>query len=413
MTKAVTVRGLGKVYDCHREQYKALRDVLSGRTRHLPKAKTIALNDVSFDVPTGQILGVVGGNGAGKSTLFKVMARVTAPTYGEATLHGRLGALLEVGAGFHPELTGRENVMLNGSILGMSRREIESRFDDIVEFSEIRESIDEPVKQYSVGMYMRLAFAVAAHLEPDILLVDEVLAVGDARFQEKCLNKVRELGRSGRTLLFISHQLDVVRQLCDRCVLLRRGNLVDDGTPDDVISAYLRDDSGVLPLDIRHDLAHAARNGSGEARIEWVELHSDGGVVQPHSMLRMRIGVRCRKPVLARAVAVSFATEGGVLLADLDSRVSAEPMELTPGSREIEVTVGPLPLNAGRYRLSLRLANPITTRLGSGAIDHLDGFGFVNVEVVQPQQTGPVRMPHSFQLGPDREAAGLVVDNTL
>ncbi len=404
MTNAVSVRGIGKVYDSHREQYLALRDILSFKGRKQPKGTITALDDVSFEVPHGQILGVVGGNGAGKSTLFKVLARVTAPTSGEAFLDGRLGALLEVGAGFHPELTGRENVMLNGSILGMSRREIEGRFEEIVDFSEIRGSIDEPVKQYSVGMYMRLAFAVAAHLEPEILLVDEVLAVGDARFQEKCLNKVRELGRSGSTLLFISHQLDVVRQLCDRCVLLRRGHLVDDGSPNDIVSAYLRDDSGVLPLDTRQSLTTAARNGSGEAQIEWMEMSSDTGEIRPHSTLRLRLGVHCLTPTPVRSVAVTFTTEGGVLLADIDSRATLEPMELTPGRREVEVTIRDLPLNAGRYRLSLRLANPITTRLGSGAIDHLDGLGFIYVEVVQPLQTGPVRMAHDFALHEDAPA---------
>ena len=184
-----------------------------------------ALKDVSFEVEPGEVVGIIGRNGAGKSTLLKILSRITSPTEGTVELHGRVGSLLEVGTGFHPELTGRENIYLSGSILGMKRREIDAKLDDIVKFSEIEKFLDTPVKRYSSGMYVRLAFAVAAHLEPEILLVDEVLAVGDAAFQKKCLGKMGEIANEGRTVVFVSHNMNAVEQLCDSCILFENGNL--------------------------------------------------------------------------------------------------------------------------------------------------------------------------------------------
>ncbi len=400
MTVGVSVRGLTKTYSGRQEQYRALRDMLGTWRRRPATAHAIrALDEVSFDVPAGQVLGVIGGNGAGKSTLFKVLSRVTAPSSGEIKLRGHVGAMLEVGTGFHPELTGRENIFLNGAILGMGRRQIQGRFDEIVEFSEIPDAIGMLVKQYSVGMYMRLAFAVAAHLEPEILLVDEVLAVGDARFQEKCLAKISELGRSGRTVLFVSHQLDVVRQLCDRCLLLQHGRLVDDGEPGAVVSGYLRDESGALPVGVRRDVTRAQRNGTGEAQIEWLSIDVPTSTIEPGSYVRLRLGIRCDRPVKVRSVALSISTEGGLLLADLDSKQTSEPLDLVPGRTEVEVSLGPLPLNAGRYRLSVRLANPISTRLGSGAIDQLEELGFLHVTgPCSSSAGGPLRVAHQFNL---------------
>jgi lipopolysaccharide transport system ATP-binding protein len=199
-----------------------------------------ALKDVSFEVKRGEVVGIIGRNGAGKSTLLKILSRITEPTEGYADIIGRVGSLLEVGTGFHPELTGRENIYLNGSILGMKRAEIERRFDEIVAFAEIERFIDTPVKYYSSGMYVRLAFAVAAHLEPEILLVDEVLAVGDAAFQKKCLGKMQEVGREGRTILFVSHNMTAVQNLCQRCVWLDSGRTSEDGPSGQVISSYLK-----------------------------------------------------------------------------------------------------------------------------------------------------------------------------
>jgi len=203
-----------------------------------------ALNDVSFEIRSGEIVGVIGRNGAGKSTLLKILSRITEPNAGAADIYGRVGSLLEVGTGFHQELSGRENVFLNGAILGMKKAEIERKFDEIVSFAEVERFIDTPVKRYSTGMQLRLAFAVAAHLEPEILLVDEVLAVGDARFQKKCLSKMQDVGQHGRTVLFVSHNMTAVTRLCERCLMLDHGRLVKDGPSHEVIGAYMHSESG-------------------------------------------------------------------------------------------------------------------------------------------------------------------------
>jgi lipopolysaccharide transport system ATP-binding protein len=235
-----------------REPYRALRDVLADlpkralgrRAQHQHEREQIwALDDISFELRRGEVLGLIGANGAGKSTLLKVLSRITEPTEGQVTIAGRVGSLLEVGTGFHPELTGRENIFLNGTILGMRKAEIERRFDEIVEFSGVGKFLDTPVKRYSSGMQVRLAFAVAAHLEPEILLVDEVLAVGDAEFQQKCLGKMRDVTSQGRTVVFVSHNLAAVRSLCPRSLVLEGGKLVYDGPTDGAIERYLGRDT--------------------------------------------------------------------------------------------------------------------------------------------------------------------------
>ncbi|MCI0552178.1 MAG: ABC transporter ATP-binding protein, partial [Anaerolineae bacterium] len=228
--------------------YSTLRDSIAGAFRapfelfrsNGDSEKTIwALKDVSFDVLPGEIVGVIGRNGAGKSTLLKILSRITEPTTGQVDLFGRVGSLLEVGTGFHPELSGRENIYLNGAILGMRRSEIDKKFDEIVSFAEIESFIDTPVKHYSSGMYMRLAFAVAAHLEPEILIVDEVLAVGDITFQRKCLNKMKEVGDQGRTVIFVSHNIQAVTRLCQNVVLIEAGQVTKNGPAREVISSYI------------------------------------------------------------------------------------------------------------------------------------------------------------------------------
>jgi len=203
-----------------------------------------ALKDVSFQVKHGEVLGIIGRNGAGKSTLLKLLSRITAPTEGAIKINGRVGSLLEVGTGFHPELTGRENIFLNGSILGMSRKEINNKFDEIVNFAEIEKFLDTPVKRYSSGMYVRLAFAVAAHLEPEILIVDEVLAVGDASFQKRCLNKMQDESTKGRTVIFVSHNMSAITRLCERTILMDIGHITSDGPSHKVVSNYLQSDVG-------------------------------------------------------------------------------------------------------------------------------------------------------------------------
>jgi len=255
---AIRVEGLGKLYRIggKQERYRTLRDTLTDafaapfkRARNLLRGQAYgaaglqetiwALKGVSFEVQHGEVVGIIGRNGAGKSTLLKILSRITEPTEGYADVYGRVGSLLEVGTGFHPELTGRENIYLNGAILGMGRKEIDRKFDEIVDFAEVEKFIDTPVKHYSSGMYLRLAFAVAAHLEPEILLVDEVLAVGDAQFQKKCLGKMSDVAGEGRTVLFVSHNMAAVESLCRRVTWLSEGRAVETGDPRDVISHYL------------------------------------------------------------------------------------------------------------------------------------------------------------------------------
>jgi len=248
MTAAIAAESLSKRYRIGELQrgYGTLRDSLAAagrrirQTGHHHHEEIWALKDITFDVAQGEVLGVIGQNGAGKSTLLKVLTRITTPTSGRATIRGRVSSLLEVGTGFHPELTGRENVFLNGAILGMKRREIIRKLPDIVAFSGIDQFMDTPVKRYSSGMYVRLAFSVAAHLEPEIMLVDEVLAVGDAEFQRRCLGRMEEIGGTGRTVLFVSHNMQAVAQLCDRVILLERGGVVVDGPSTDVVAQYLQ-----------------------------------------------------------------------------------------------------------------------------------------------------------------------------
>ena len=253
MVVAIEVEGLSKKYRLGEYQaaYGTLRETvvhagrrLTGREHHRASTELWALQDVSFDVPEGEVLGVVGRNGAGKSTLLKILSRIVSPTAGRAEIRGRVGSLLEVGTGFSGELTGRENIYLNGAILGMKRREIEDRFDAIVEFSGVEKFIDTPVKRYSSGMYVRLAFAVAAHFEPEILFVDEVLAVGDAEFQARCLGRMEEFGNSGRTVIFVSHNMQAVAQLCDRAILLEGGRLVREGPSEEVVAYHLQTSAG-------------------------------------------------------------------------------------------------------------------------------------------------------------------------
>jgi lipopolysaccharide transport system ATP-binding protein len=250
MATAILVEGLAKRYRLGEFQaaYGTLRESLvhtgrrlTGREHRVETKEMWALKDVSFSVAEGEVLGIIGRNGAGKSTLLKILTRITTPTKGRVEMRGRVGSLLEVGTGFHPELTGRENIYLNGSILGMKRREIDARYDAIVDFSGVERFMDTPVKRYSSGMYVRLAFSVAAHLEPEILLVDEVLAVGDAEFQRKCLGRMEELGSSGRTVVYVTHMLPTIAQLCDRAIQIDSGRVVAEGDPTDVIAGYLHE----------------------------------------------------------------------------------------------------------------------------------------------------------------------------
>ena len=304
MSTAIKVEGLAKQYRLGEYQaaYGTLRESLvhasrrlTGREHRRESADIWALQDVSFDVPEGQVLGVIGRNGAGKSTLLKIMTRITTPTAGRVEIRGRIGSLLEVGTGFHTELTGRENIYLNGAILGMKRREIERRFDAMVEFSGVERFIDTPVKRYSSGMYVRLAFSVAAHLEPEILLVDEVLSVGDAEFQRRCLGRMEELGSSGRTVLFVSHQLSAVAQLCDRAIHIESGQLVNDGEPADVIATYL---DQTHSAGVEHTWSEEDAPGDDLAKILAVRLVPHEGMPPTIVDVRRPVGVEMTFRVL-------------------------------------------------------------------------------------------------------------------
>jgi len=260
-----------------KQRYTALRDVVSNGVRNIfsKKSKTTsteefwALKDLNFEINKGDRVGIIGRNGAGKSTLLKILSRITEPTTGRITIDGRVASLLEVGTGFHPELTGRENIFLNGAILGMSRAEIRTKFDEIVAFAEVEQFLDTPVKRYSSGMYVRLAFAVAAHLEPEILIVDEVLAVGDAQFQKKCLGKMEDVSKNeGRTVIFVSHQMDAIESLTTTSLLLKNGSVHSEGSTVDVVHQYLKDFEKAT--DIKN---YSNRQGSGKARIVKLEVY--------------------------------------------------------------------------------------------------------------------------------------------
>ena len=285
MSSVISVQNLGKKYTLShqsQERYTSLRDVMASgakqfanKLRHpfaIPQNDSTqeefwALKDVNFDIKQGDKVGIIGRNGAGKSTLLKILSRITEPTIGQVRIKGRVASLLEVGTGFHPELTGRENIYLNGAILGMSKADIKQKFDEIVAFAEVEKFLDTPVKRYSSGMYVRLAFAVAAHLEPEILIVDEVLAVGDAQFQKKCIGKMQDVSSEGRTVLFVSHNITALKSLCDKAIWLNAGTVIENGRAEDVVSNYLQNGMAVNMSQTWHDLETAPGN-------KMVRLHS-------------------------------------------------------------------------------------------------------------------------------------------
>ncbi|PYS98669.1 MAG: ABC transporter ATP-binding protein [Acidobacteria bacterium] len=266
--QVIKAENLSKQYLLGSRQPNSVREVLTGvfARRSEPRHTLWALRDVSFSVSDGETLGLIGHNGAGKSTLLKILSRITKPTSGRASISGRVGSLLEVGTGFHNELTGRENIYMNGAILGMKHAEIKKSFDEIVAFSEIEEFLDTPVKHYSSGMYMRLAFSVAAHLDPEVLIVDEVLAVGDINFQKKCLRKMREVGESGRTVIFVSHDMASITRLCKRAIVLNHGSIVSDGPVEDVVSEYVAVEMGSRSERIFADEPQAVQSESVKFR---------------------------------------------------------------------------------------------------------------------------------------------------
>jgi lipopolysaccharide transport system ATP-binding protein len=355
-----------------REAYTALRDVIGREVRNIGR-KTLdvlcgrqilqgdeveefwALKDVSFEVKQGEVVGIIGRNGAGKSTLLKILSRITEPTQGRVVLAGRVASLLEVGTGFHPELTGRENIYLNGAILGMTRREIASKFDEIVEFAEVEKFLDTPVKRYSSGMYVRLAFAVAAHLEPEILVIDEVLAVGDAEFQKKCLGKMDEASRrEGRTVLFVSHNMGVVTSLCPTAIWLDGGSIRERGAAREVVSNYLSrctDREQIVQLT---ELPRDQWVQDDRLRLLSVEWVSDLPL-RHGEPAKVRIRFNITAPVSAVAVGIGFSSfEGARLLTyETDFQDGFRPDLSSPGSHAVDLAVDALPLAPDLYNLDV------------------------------------------------------------
>jgi len=310
-----------------------------------------ALSDVSFQVEQGEALGIVGHNGAGKTTILRILANITSPTSGEITVRGRLAALVEVGSGFHPELTGRENIDLHGAMLGMRSSEIRRKLDSIIEFSGVGRYIDVPVKRYSSGMYVRLGFSIAAHLDPDILLLDEVLAVGDAAFQAKCLDRIAELRRAGRTIVFISHDLAAVYRLCDRALLLDHGRVVADGPPREIIDEYQQMTFSNDPGPIESGEPESPAQCTS---ISFLAPDSTDGIRTGYPMVAC-LGYRTRQTIPGVVFRISFYWPSGYLCARLTTDSSHGGLKLEPGQGKIEFHCPVLPVVPGLYRVDLSI----------------------------------------------------------
>lgn len=371
------------------ERYTALRDVISNKVKGIfTKSQASgyttetfnALNDLSFTVQEGDRVGIVGRNGAGKSTLLKVLSRIVAPTKGRITIDGRVASLLEVGTGFHPELSGRENIFLNGSILGMSRKEIQSKFDEIVAFSEVERFLDTPVKRYSSGMYVRLAFSVAAHLEPEILIVDEVLAVGDAAFQRKCLGKMSDVSGEGRTILFVSHNMEAVQKLCNKGIMLQQGSLVEQGGIEPVIKKYLE----AYQNTESHFAIPAPENSDKKAAVayELIIENSEGREVAEVSIgefWRVRIRFRVQQEIDGFIIALGLSSS-------LDMPIQttwSKPSKLSKGEYEAVFSNNDMLYAEGHYRLVVGLSTH------GDVIQYNEGVGVLSISDVSmlPEDT--------------------------
>ena len=355
---AIRVEGLSKEYaiGAPQQRYHTLREAIvngltapfvrfRGGRRRLAKELIWALKDVSFQIDQGEVVGVIGRNGAGKSTLLKVLSRITVPTKGQVAVRGRVVSLLEVGTGFHPELTGRENIFLNGAILGMTRNEVRRKFEEIVDFADVERFVDTPVKHYSSGMYMRLAFAIAAHLEADILLVDEVLAVGDASFQQKCLAKMQDVAGHGRTVLFVSHNMTAVQMLCERVIYLVNGQIEGDGDPKKEINSYLALQTVTPP-------GHEQRKVGEYLTITNVSVSPNPA--ESGSDLRFELNLVADSPLrLSEAALLVYALEGP-RVAIVDLRDTGFPYAMQVGDRlQIQGELNSVPLVDRQYRLGL------------------------------------------------------------
>jgi lipopolysaccharide transport system ATP-binding protein len=346
------------------------------RTASAGKSEQIwAINDINFSVKKGEIVGLVGRNGAGKSTLLKVLSRTTAPTTGSIKLKGRVSSLLEVGTGFHPDLTGRENIFLNGTILGMRIPEIKKKFDDIVQFAGVQRYIDTPVKRYSSGMYVRLAFAVAAHLDPDVLIIDEVLAVGDAEFQAKCLGKMKEVSDQGRTVLFVSHNMGAVADLCTRAILLNQGTIVMDDTAENVVRAYVKQNMKISLGDASALNDSTVRRGSGTARFENISIENINGETTneffPGDTMRIKMRVKINEPISELMSSISLRAGRSRDIVTTTSRNLIGPGNFKPGdSIELEYVFENIGLRPGVFETYFWLGD----RRAESAFDVVDNL---------------------------------------
>jgi len=405
----LSAQGLGKSYVLRHEWQapgqSTLRELMSQfasrawrrlRSTAPQREEFWALRNLSFEIRRGEVVGLIGRNGAGKSTLLKIISRITEPSEGSIGVRGRVASLLEVGTGFHPELTGRENVYLNGAILGMTRTEIARRFDSIVAFAEIERFLDTPVKRYSSGMYVRLAFAVAAHLEPEILIVDEVLAVGDAGFQRKCLDRMREIASQDRTVLFVSHNLGLIRQLCQRGLLLESGSIACDDRADAAVTTYLRSLQGSAQTDL---LGRTDRHGSGAVRLARIEIATADGsqVLEAGRMVRFAF----RVTGMRRGLSCSFTLydELGQAVSWFDSALDAVLDSTEAGDRTRFVCeLDRLLLVPGRYRLNAALT------ADGELLDHVEAAALVDVQsgaidgrsIIGAPGYGSTFMPHRW-----------------
>lgn len=420
----IEISGIGKKYriGAHKEPYLSLRDSLARKAKgftqrfsrltthnsqlatHHSEEDFWALRDVSFSVQQGECVGIIGRNGAGKSTLLKILSQITPPTEGKITCRGRIASLLEVGTGFHPELTGRENIFLNGAILGMTRAEIRCKFDEIVAFSEVEQFLDTPVKRYSSGMYVRLAFAVAAHLEPEILVVDEVLAVGDAQFQTKCLGKMSEVAKGGRTVLFVSHNMAAVETLCSRAVLLHQGGLRQIGVTNAIIQQYLgaMEVMRSMPLAERTD-----RQGNGGIRFTSIDIYGAGAT--SHSTIAMggEANIRLNYEVSRRhgmeiIFHVSIYNTFGVRLVYVNTKMTGYTVVLAEERGSLEVKMPRLPLSSGRYRVDIGVTgdNVMADKLeGAAMIDVMEGCFYNSFNINCGSGWGGVLVDHMWSAG--------------
>ena len=371
-----------------------------------------ALRDINLDINHGEVVGIIGRNGAGKSTLLKVLSQITDPTEGTAVVHGRVASLLEVGTGFHPELTGRENIYLNGSILGMTRREINAKFDEIVDFSGVERFLDTPIKRYSSGMTVRLAFSVAAHLEPEILIIDEVLAVGDAAFQKKCLGKMKNVAGSGRTVLFVTHNMAVVDSLCDRAVLIDEGRVHYEGDTHSTVRAYLEN---VLSSQISTSLSDRTdRSGDGSIRLVGFDVEDDQG----HSITHIRSGddlnfvlsfecsKDCARPLKNISAGVGFCSSMGQRLAILYTNYMGQDFETVPPKGQFRCRIPNFPFAPNRYEVHVRIvANGVDAdwlRNPAAYIDVISGDYFGTGAMVDSQ--APLLLSGQWSVNPSRDS---------